>query len=78
MAAGKQCPQCGHPMYAAEEQHAANGSWIVYVCRSSRCGFREKVFESKRSWHRSVLRGVRRLSPGEVDGEVDDADEVLG
>jgi hypothetical protein len=45
MAKGKNCPMCGYYMYALEEDVQPMGSWVTYLCRASKCSFREKVFE---------------------------------
>ena len=45
MAKGKVCPMCGAYMYAESEKPAPAGTYVIYVCRSSSCGFKENVFE---------------------------------
>ena len=47
MARGMKCRECGYQMYAMDERHEPQGTWVTYVCRNSSCGWREKVFESK-------------------------------
>ena len=46
MAKGKVCPMCGAYMYAESEKPAPAGTYVIYVCRSSSCGFKERVFEA--------------------------------
>lgn len=45
MARGRTCNQCGYHMYAQSEKHEPKGTWVWYVCRSSKCGWTVKEFE---------------------------------
>jgi transcription elongation factor Elf1 len=45
-AKGKNCPMCGHYMYAISERIETMGNTVVYECRNTSCKFQEKVFES--------------------------------
>lgn len=47
MARGKKCPSCGYNMFAEHEDHQPKGTYVTYVCLSTSCKFREKVFEGK-------------------------------
>ncbi len=48
MAKGKNCPDCGHPMYAVKEEQAPKGAYVTYQCRNNKtkCG-NIRVFEGK-------------------------------
>jgi hypothetical protein len=48
MARGKKCPDCGSSMWAESEKDYPAGTEIVYACPSSKCNFKEKVFEDRR------------------------------
>jgi hypothetical protein len=54
MAKGLKCQNCKEVMYALEEDHQAQGTWVTYLCRNGGCAsakagqpFKEKVFEAK-------------------------------
>lgn len=50
MARGKKCPECGHSMYATDEQEEQHGTWVWYQCRNAECGYTLKEFESKQGY----------------------------
>lgn len=65
MAKGKQCPQCSYHMYAEREQEEAQGTWVWYRCRNTKCNFTLKEFEAKGGRVGGIAFG-RQVNPQSV------------